>query len=126
MLQWFSPLGMTTTEAVANVRTGGTFRITMQVTPGMETIIPQANGVVVAYGTYEQISEPEFLCFTWSWDGHDEVSRVTVSLADRGSQTELALVHQQITTVESQAFHDDGWALTFDHLDDSLGQLTAS
>lgn len=125
MLQWFSPLGMRTTEAVADVRVGGTFRITMQVPTDMETIIPQANGAVIAYGTYEQIYEPELLCFTWSWDGHDEVSRVTISLADRGSQTELALLHQQITTVEGQTFHHDGWALTFDHLDHSLGQLTA-
>lgn len=121
MLKWFSPLGLTTEAVEADVVEGGSFRIEMRMPPGMRSIIPDRGGLVVASGRYERLVEPVQLLFSWNWDGHDEISQVEIALTDiggLGEETELRLTHRLLVTAESQHFHDEGWALTFDHLDE--------
>ncbi len=116
MVRWFAPLGMRTVTVEADVRVGGAFRISMEVGGGMETFVPQRDGIVVATGVYMELVEPSTLAFSWGWEDFDEVSEVRIELTGVGEQTELLLVHRQLTSVASQEFHDTGWSLTFDHL----------
>ncbi len=116
MLEWFCPLGMTTTDAVVALRVGGRFRITMAQGPQALPTPPEFGPELVAEGTYEQVERPRLLGFTWTWVGWDEVSRVRINLRTVERGTELLLVHCRLRTEESQMFHEAGWHSTLENL----------
>lgn len=120
MATWFAPLGMSVADLDADVVVGGSFRIVMELGQPMGTLIPQFGGKVIASGTYGRVEEPSVLGFTWGWDGHDEVSHVSITMRPLDNGTDLVLHQRKIASVESQAFHADGWRLTLDHLEASL------
>lgn len=116
MKQWFCPLGMNVADVEADLKVGGTFRVVMD--PGDLDIQrpPGLGKLLVAHGTYRLIYPPETLIFSWSWEGRDEVSRVSIGLKQIGDQTEVSLLHDGLESEDCRVFHEDGWVPTLDNL----------
>ena len=125
MQQWFCPLGMTTIEVEADVQLGRTFRIVMDARAAAMKPPPEMGNFVTAYGSYLRVEPPHRLEFSWTWQGRDETSRVSVSLTPKGEYTELVLVHDELKDEASRIFHEDGWTPTLDNLCKYLGHQEA-
>ena len=100
--EWFSPSAeMDVPVAELDVRKGGRYRIVMQ----------EKNGDVYSpSGVYEQVLPGRKLVFTWTWEGSDATTRVTVELCElAGDETELTLTHEGFPDNESRSKHEDGW-----------------
>jgi uncharacterized protein YndB with AHSA1/START domain len=108
--RWFKPAGEYTCKVpVLEPRAGGRYRIEMHRPDG---------GVSVVYGTYDEVSPPSRLVFTWAWEDKpaDGKSRVTVTLESKGAGTRLVLVHEQLPSTESREAHTHGWNGCLDQL----------
>ncbi|UTW51309.1 SRPBCC domain-containing protein [bacterium SCSIO 12827] len=71
------------------------------------------------WGVYREISEPDRLVFTWSWEaggfkGADTL--VTVALAEQDGGTDLTLRHEAFTDDEARDLHGQGWGMCFDKI----------
>lgn len=71
------------------------------------------------WGVYREISEPDHLVFTWSWEaggfkGADTL--VTVALAEQDGGTDLTLRHEAFTDDEARDLHGQGWGMCFDKI----------
>ena len=90
MKQWFSPEGVTNPAIDVDLRVGGAYRVEM-LTPDERR--------PVAIGTYQEITRPERLVFTWAWedeadDAHTGQTLVTVAFFERGDETEVVVTHE--------------------------------
>ena len=75
-------------------------------------------GIAVA-GRYLELDPPHRLACTWSWDGEDSETLVTVELAPSGEGgTGLALRHEGFADDAARDDHVQGWT-------DCLGRLPA-
>jgi len=110
LARWFGPTAeFTVTVHALEARTGGRYRIEMK----------HSNGNVhVVVGQYEEVSRPKRLVFSWRWENKPEfgTSRITVSLEPKGAGTRLALVQEQLPTVEARDAHTEGWNGSLDKL----------
>ncbi|WP_299191606.1 SRPBCC domain-containing protein [uncultured Litoreibacter sp.] len=120
MTQWFCPLGMKAVEAETNLKIGGAFRIVMDASDAPLRPPPDMGNFLTAYGRYQRIEPPRELVFSWAWEGRDETSRVTITLAPRGDKTVLVLEHDGLMDEASRIFHEDGWAPTLENLSQYL------
>ncbi|MDQ6661520.1 MAG: SRPBCC domain-containing protein [Chloroflexota bacterium] len=105
---WFRPLGMSVTVSKLEARVGGLFRFDGE--DGNSTV-----------GTYLHIVPPEKLVFTWSGavtQGRETV--VTLDFLDRGSETEIVLTHERLSTPEMHEMFEVGWQSLFDALASAL------
>src|SRR5262245_30558969 len=93
---------------VLEPRAGGRFRIEMR----------RPDGASVVGGTYEEVTRPSRLVFTWTWEDKPEhlTSRVTVNIEPKGTGTRVVLVHEQLPTVEAREGHTKGWNGCLDRL----------
>jgi len=118
MRNWFSPVGFTTPFAEAEVRPGGRFRIAMKP--------PEGEAVFYAHGEYRDVTPPERLVFTWSWEGNEYErmgeTLVTVEFLDDGDGSELVLTHELIPDAAARTQHEEGWALCLEHLRVALAE----
>jgi uncharacterized protein YndB with AHSA1/START domain len=112
--QWFGgPLG--STESVeADVRVGGSYRITFK--------LPPTRRKVYLVGTFLEVDPPERLVYTFAWEKMPILafrmgdSKVTVQFREQGSGTEVRLTHELLDKRRLLAFHRFGW-------NSSLGRL---
>jgi uncharacterized protein YndB with AHSA1/START domain len=92
-------------------RVGGTYRFAYDV-PGSPTMF--VNGV------YQTIEPPWTIVFSWNIEPPDEHagvrSEVTVTLAPRGTGTDLRIRHAQLTLPGARERHEAGWRGALDHL----------
>ncbi|WP_282045655.1 SRPBCC family protein [Roseibium album] len=116
MKQWFCPLGMKAVEVEANLEIGGSFRIVMDASDASMRPPPEMGNFLTAYGTYRHIEPQKELVFSWAWEGRNETSQVTITLASRGDKTELVLRHDGLMDEASRIFHEDGWTPTLENL----------
>ncbi len=105
MKQWFSPEGVTNPAIEVDLRVGGAYRVEMLTPDGKRPI---------AVGTYQDITRPERLVFTWAWEGEAEPTDVgetlvTVEFLDRGDETEVVLTHVGFPHEEGRKAHEEGW-----------------
>lgn len=99
--RWFAPGDMTVPEAQADVRVGGSYRITMQEPDGER---------YTTYGTYQQVVPNERLVQTWQWEGSQEQTLLTIEFRALGERTtELTLIHERFGAVETKEQHERGW-----------------
>jgi uncharacterized protein YndB with AHSA1/START domain len=107
--KWSAPGPMNVVAASIDLRIGGSFRIEMQEPDG--TRHP-------AVGQYREITPPERLVYTWSWEDNDHAdgSIITVDFIDRGSATEVVLRHEQLRDKVSRDRHLEGWHGCIDKL----------
>ena len=112
LMQWFAPSdSFTTPLAEVNLSVGGSYRIQMKDPSGEMHIVG---------GEYREICRPDRLVFTWAWeaggscDGDTEIqiseTLVTVEFHQTETGTELRLMHKKLSTEESRAKHEEGWA----------------
>lgn len=94
----------TCTEAEADVRVGGAYRIVM-VAPDGEKFI--------ATGTYRDLVPNERIVCTWSWEEDDPAlereTMLTLEFSPRGSQTEFTLTHENFRDEQQRDNHAKGW-----------------
>ena len=102
---WFHPGGMSTPRDSISVdlRVGGRYRYTM--------VDDETGERHPIGGVYLDVSEPERLVFTWGDPGEQaaEAPVITVTLADRGEQTELSLHVRGLAGRPGARGAYDGW-----------------
>jgi uncharacterized protein YndB with AHSA1/START domain len=110
--RWFGGPAVQVLTVEADVRVGGTYRITF-LAPGAE-----APGTVT--GKYLVVQPPEKLVFTWqieAADAHTDETTVSVEFYDRGSTTDIVLLHQPLPVPEVRQMHLGGWVACFEAME---------
>jgi uncharacterized protein YndB with AHSA1/START domain len=111
--RWW-PAGSDWETPVAEVdpRVGGGLRLVMRSPDGEE---------FGGSGEYIEITPPERLVFTWTWDGHEKhegTQLVEVEFGEReDGTTAVVLTNRGLPDEESRRSHREGWAASFDNLD---------
>jgi len=113
--RWLAPHDTMMSEATADVKIGGAFRIDMAGKIEGRDITGYASGV------YREVVPDERLSFTWTWHnvGTGEVTGetlVTVTFKEKDGGTEMTLVHDKFATPEMQQDYKFGWISCFDKL----------
>ena len=113
-----APQGFTITTHESDIRTGGGFRICMRSPDGTEHWLQ---------GKYLEVIAPERLVFTHAWLNAEgkpgPETLVTITLTERGNQTELTLRQTGFKSIEARDGHNLGWTSTFDRLAEYLSTL---
>lgn len=110
LARWWGPHGFTTPSVDFDPRPGGSYVIEMQ---------PPEGEPFHLHGEFLQVEPPERLVYTFRWDPPDPDDRetlVTLSLQERGEQTEVELTQGEFTTEERRALHEGGWGDAFERL----------
>jgi uncharacterized protein YndB with AHSA1/START domain len=100
-----------TPVAEVDVRVGGRLRLVMRSPDGQEF----GGG-----GEYVEITPPDRLVFTWTWDGDwaEGAQVVEVDFAEQANgTTTVVMTNRGLEDEESQRSHRDGWQASFDNLD---------
>ena len=75
-------------------------------------------------GEYLEITPPERLAFTWTWDGQDEQEGrqlVEVEFKEEPDETTtVVLTNRGLRDEESKRSHEEGWQASFNNLDRAL------
>jgi uncharacterized protein YndB with AHSA1/START domain len=116
--RWW-PAGADWQTPVAEVdpRVGGSLRLVMRSPDGEE---------FGGSGEYLEISPPERLVFTWTWDGHEghegtQLVEVEFSESADGVTT-VVLTNRGLRDEESRRLHQQGWEASFGNLDRVLSE----
>lgn len=109
MPTWDTPV------AEVDAREGGRYRLSMRTDEGE---------VHTVSGQYTEMSPPERLAYTWSWEeGPDaamagsERSLVVVEFLEDGDGTLVRLTHSGFATEEIRGLHVQGWQATLANLE---------
>jgi len=106
--QWFAPSSDFTVKVpLMDAQVGGQYRIEMT-NPDGETF--------TAIGEYLEVSEPDKLVFTWSWEGGDSGMLVTLDFSSQNGKTGMMLTHEQFPDAGSRDHHNEGWTGCLDRL----------
>jgi uncharacterized protein YndB with AHSA1/START domain len=103
---WETPI------AEVDVRVGGRLRLVMRSPEGEE---------FGGRGEYVELSPPERLAFTWTWDGHaghegTQLIEVEFRAREDGTTT-LVLTNHGLRDEEARRTHREGWEASFQNLD---------
>lgn len=103
--EFMCPDEITCAEVKADVRVGGTYRITM--------VKPDGERLVVS-GIYRELIPNERIVSTWSWEEDDPAlareTVLTLEFAARGAQTEMTLIHENFRDAQQRDNHNNGWS----------------
>ncbi len=111
--QWHSPNETMSVTAEVDLQIGGSYRIAMTSPDGESHI---------AIGQYHEIEEPNKLVYSWRWEGAEGPdTTITVLLTERGSKTEVELIHTGFENSDTTQHHSQGWSGIFDRLAIHLG-----
>jgi uncharacterized protein YndB with AHSA1/START domain len=100
-----------TPVAEVDVRVGGSLRLVMRSPDGEE---------FGGSGEYLEITPPERLVFTWTWDGHEGhegTQLVEVEFREQEAATTVVLTNRGLGDEESRRSHRQGWDASFDNLE---------
>jgi uncharacterized protein YndB with AHSA1/START domain len=117
LAKWWGPRGFTAPSVEFDPRVGGSFRIAMQ---------PPDGDLFYLSGEFREVDPPARLSYTFRWDPPDSSDRqtvVTLSLQDRGEQSEVLLTQGEFATEERLALHKQGWIESFARLEQVLGEI---
>ena len=116
LAQWFGPEGVNVENVRIDLRPGGSYSLDFHEKDG--EVHPLS-------GVYREINPPELLVMTWTW-GHGAMAGVetlvTIELAEADGETELTLIHEGLPSQEFHDLHSQGWASTFNCLDQLIGR----
>jgi uncharacterized protein YndB with AHSA1/START domain len=111
LVRWLGPDDCTMSDVAFDARPGGPFRF---------SYTSPKFGEMVAAGVVTALRDPEHLAYTWRWledDPKDEhESAVRIDFIDRGAETEIVFVHENLASPESRDRHEGGWSSALDHL----------
>jgi uncharacterized protein YndB with AHSA1/START domain len=109
LARWWWPERFQTTYTV-DLHPGRNYSFRTTDVPGM--------GVLALSGQFETVRPPEFLIYTWHWEGNDELdSRVSVEFLARADATEIHIRHEGLPTPEERENHITGWNDCLDRLE---------
>ncbi|MGV3636283.1 MAG: SRPBCC family protein [Flavobacteriales bacterium] len=118
LVKWFGCAAFTTTHAVADVRTGGLWRVVMKAPDGTE---------FPAFGSYLEVRPVEHLAFTHQWEKQvvdvnpaHHPTQVTIDLHGEGTKTRMEFRQIGLATSASRDSHIGGWCDSMDALADLL------
>jgi uncharacterized protein YndB with AHSA1/START domain len=114
LARWWGPAGFTVPSVDFEPRAGGSYRIEMQ---------PPAGDAFHLRGEFREVARPSRLAFTFVWepaDPDDVETLVELSFRDLGDPTEVAFTQGDFKTESRRQLHRDGWADTFDRLEEFL------
>jgi uncharacterized protein YndB with AHSA1/START domain len=97
--EWMCPGDVTTAEAELDVRVGGSYRIVMK---GKERDH-------VHTGVYQVVEPNARLVFTWTQEGNEGSTLVTVEFLGRGNESELVLTHERFSKADVAKRYESGW-----------------
>jgi uncharacterized protein YndB with AHSA1/START domain len=98
-----------TPVAEVDVRVGGSLRLVMRSPDGVE---------FGGSGEYLEITRPERLAFTWTWDGEEDSQLVEVEFHERADgTTTVVLTNRGLRDEDAKRSHRDGWEASFDNLE---------
>lgn len=97
--EWMCPGDVTSAEAVLDVRVGGSYRIVMK---GKERDH-------VHTGVYQVVEPNAKLVFTWTQEGNEVTTLVTVEFLAHGNESELVLTHERFTKPDVAKRYESGW-----------------
>jgi uncharacterized protein YndB with AHSA1/START domain/DNA-binding transcriptional ArsR family regulator len=105
---WDTPL------AEVDLRPGGRIRVSMS--------DPGGGDVYTFSGEYLEVSPPERLVFSSTWEGPNpgaggRTTTVTVEFQDEGDRTRVILTHAGLPSDESRQSHAGGWNACLDNLE---------
>lgn len=107
MSQWMRPMDTERSKVKLDARVGGEFEVIMY-TP---------NGEVPHTGTYQEITRPRRLVFTWNSPyAGSHGSLVTVDFKPKGRGTEIILTHERLPSEEMVKAHTGGWTSILERL----------
>ncbi len=115
MQKWFCPPTAENVASEVDLRAGGRYRIAMK--------DRQTGEMHITGGTYQEVSPPERLVFTWLWEGQNPATHetlVTVEFRDRGDETEITLKHERFPDQNMCDQHNQGWNGCLDRLEKFL------
>ena len=110
LAQWWGPKDFTVPSLDFEPEAGAGFRIAMQ---------PPEGELFHLDGEFREVDPPSLISFTFRWDPPDADDRetlVTLSVRDRGEQTEVELTQGPFATDERLALHEGGWRESFEKL----------
>ena len=108
--EWMCPGDVTSAEAVLDVRVGGSYRIVMK---GKERDH-------VHTGVYQVVEPNAKLVFTWTQEGNDVTTLVTVEFLAHGNESELVLTHERFTKPDVAKRYESGWGTIAEKLSSYL------
>ena len=111
--QWMCPGDATSAEAVLDVRVGGAYRIVMK----------SKERDYVHTGHYQVVEPNAKLVFTWTQEGNDVTTLVTVEFLARGNESELVLTHERFTKADVAQRYQSGWGTIAEKLATYLAQV---
>jgi uncharacterized protein YndB with AHSA1/START domain/predicted enzyme related to lactoylglutathione lyase len=116
VVKWFGPETCYAVWAKKDVRPGGEYAIRVK---GQE--IPDSE----VRGSYQEVSEPSRLVYTWKWSGNTEVdfgeSLVTVDFREVDGNTDLQVIQEGLPNAEVRDDHLYGWSGSLEKLEKHLG-----
>jgi len=100
VMQWMGPGEVKCVDVQVDLKVGGAYRIHMR----------SDEGDHVAIGEYLELSPPDHLKFTWSWESGAVVDTiVTLDFRPEGKGSELTLTHDNFVGQEAMEKHTQGW-----------------
>ena len=115
LARWWGPKGFAVPILDFEPELGGSLRIAMQPPEGDRFHLD---------GEFREVDPPSLLSFTFRWDPpapDDRETVVTLSIRDRGAQTQVELTQGEFATAERLSLHDEGWTESFEKLEAVLG-----
>lgn len=97
--EWMCPGDALSAEAVLDVRVGGSYRIVMK----------SKERDYVHTGVYQVVEPNAKLVFTWTQEGNEGTTLVTVEFLPRGDESELVLTHERFAKADVAQRYQSGW-----------------
>ncbi len=118
---WYGPRATRMTQCSIDLRVGGKYRFVMRGRDGSEQAFS---------GVYREITPPERIVQTWSWEGAPNASSVeSMRLIDLGGRTlvETSVEHSSRQNLEMHVLHgmEAGANETYARLDETLARIRA-
>ena len=114
---WMRPFDTVRADVTLDARIGGEFEIVMH-TP---------KGPVPHTGSYQEISRPRRIVFTWNSPfAGDHGSLVTVDFNARGLSTEIVITHERLPSEEMVQAHAGGWNGILDRIGEAYAEARAT
>jgi uncharacterized protein YndB with AHSA1/START domain len=116
LAKWWGPRGFTAPSVQFDPHVGGGYRIAMQ---------PRDGALFHLSGEFREVQRPARLAYTFRWDPphpDDRETVVTLSLEQRGEETDVRLTQGEFATEERYALHEAGWTQSLERLEQVLGE----
>lgn len=114
-VRWWGPKEYPATDLEMDLRPGGIWRGRLR--------SPTDGSELSHKGVFREVTPPERLVFTFSWDEDGErglETLVTITFADQGDKTLMEFRQIPFQSVEERDGHRYGWGSAFERLDAAL------